>query len=406
MMKYDINSSWKSNAPIEYKLQFYDIIKEFIKSHLTNSKHSNIKCILLYFLMNEQYEYNGTFDINLFIEFLKIPKRRNYNKRIFKYYDCYNERYLEQQEVKKQKREQQMIAQADNTIIDEGDKDKNNENTMDENEQDDDDDIKDDDYDDLAEMKMIGDEVDWVTDYYASQYALGSFGNIRNDEYLIKLALKYFFENNSLLNELCLEVSDDIEKFNKLSKHYKQWLLEKKVLNIERMVAQQLITELMDKEDQKMSTDGVVVSQSGTDGGGGNTDDVPGGEDDYEIDEDDETDFVVESESYLLVKLLLPYIDKNVLQVEQAEYELLSGNISTQSRAHRNLIKLKGLTYTEELKNKVMVEFEKSNKRKYNMSDECKLYIKVKNVEKLLLKVFKIKTTPYFKKNKQQVASN
>eukprot|EP01083_Nonionella_stella_P048097 128807_1 len=383
-----------------YKLQYYKVIRRFIRQILKQPKHSNIKCILLYFLMNEQYEYDGTFDVHLFIEFMRIPKRRAYNKRIFKYYDTYNDRYLQQKEKQKHKENQPNIAAVDHTVNDEGlhDNEDADGHTMD------------DEYNDLPEMKMIGEEVDWVTDYNASQYTFGAFGNIRNDQQLIKSAVQYFFQNpntfsdGTLSNEIKENVSNDEAKFQKLSKHYKRWIAERRQLNIERLISQQFDDE---EEDQKVSTDG-AVNQSGTAAGG--TDGASGdGEEDYEEDEEEEANemyFVSESESYALVKLLIPYIDRDLLQIEQAEYELLSGTIATQSAAHRNLIKRKGLTYTDALKNKVMIEFDKSNTTKYAVSDECSVRIKIKNVNKLLLKVFKMKTTPYFQKCKSDIPSS
>eukprot|EP01084_Bolivina_argentea_P314556 544845_1 len=76
LMRYNNLSEWTTYAPISHKLQYNKVIKNFIIKHLTLPIHQGYKCVLLHYLIQQQYDTNGTFDANLLVEYLRIPKRR------------------------------------------------------------------------------------------------------------------------------------------------------------------------------------------------------------------------------------------------------------------------------------------------------------------------------------------
>ncbi len=100
-------------------------VNAFIIKHLPLSidKHQRYKCALLHYLIQQQYDTNGTFNADLFIQYLRIPKRRSYNLQIWQIYDSYNNRYIQQE--KKLKYKQQQSKKEETNQNDEGEKGKN-----------------------------------------------------------------------------------------------------------------------------------------------------------------------------------------------------------------------------------------------------------------------------------------
>merc|ERR1712130_208 len=213
LMRYSTFSEWTQNAPRVHKLQYNQIIKNFIIKHLDsiNRDIQSYKCALLHYLIQQQYDTDGTFSADLLIEYLRIPKRRSYNSEQFRYYDSYNNRYLDQQRNLKEKNRFNTNKIQTNQN-DEGAADKNNDALLD-------------------KIEFIGSPI-------SSSNAVGSspsFAEFRSNDGadLIKKALRYFFANTEkmtvdLSDEFKQGIDSDTAKFKKLKALHKKYEKERK----------------------------------------------------------------------------------------------------------------------------------------------------------------------------------
>eukprot|EP01083_Nonionella_stella_P005954 17194_1 len=337
LMRYPSFSDLNSESPQLYKQQYYQVIQNFIAKHLTLPTHHQAhKCVLLHYLLTEQYSVNGTVDINLFIEYLRIPKRRQYNTTIWKYYDQYNTRYDKQQHAlsyQKTRKWPTLKWSPFKTGQNEGQDDADEDQI-------------------LKQIHYIGSEFECISPIYKQS----SFGPITTDDdmKLIQDALQYFFNHpdaisNALSDKLTKSIKGDATVFNRLKSEYKE----------------------------------------------GDTED-----------EEKELEFV-DCESYLVLQHFVAYVSRDILLSAQCEFELSTGNDTTYAQSYTNLAQLKSSLYVEELKNKVIIEYDPfQNKQDYLVDDDIILNVKLKNVKSLLLKVFKMQTTAYYKQNKSEVASD
>ena len=116
----------------------------------------------------------------------------------------------------------------------------------------------------------------------------------------------------------------------------------------------------------------------------------------------------IKSETLNVIKILQPYINKNKLQLSQSIFELQKyRDNKTAAIAHKKLLNYnKNFINLKELKEKVIIKFNENIPKFYNIKDDCNLNITIKNVKKIILKIFKINTFPYFIKHQKEVSSD
>ncbi|KAL6042135.1 MG2 domain-containing protein, partial [Balamuthia mandrillaris] len=112
-----------------------------------------------------------------------------------------------------------------------------------------------------------------------------------------------------------------------------------------------------------------------------------------------------ENEKTTGIKPYQHYIRDTFLERQFAKAKLLSGQITSENAEVMNNM-LGGKHQLEALRKKVQIKFSVDNKEYFGHDEQVNLHLKVKNVPTLIVKVFEINTTAFYKDNKREVSED
>eukprot|EP01084_Bolivina_argentea_P312265 540606_1 len=104
-----------------------------------------------------------------------------------------------------------------------------------------------------------------------------------------------------------------------------------------------------------------------------------------------------------VLSVMKQWIDDKYLEKIQAEAILYSGDTSKQNDSIKLLSDTNGKHYIDNIKDTVLIEFDKCNKTQYKLRDDVNIIINVKNINELLIKIFEINTRSYFRDKQSEL---